>query len=230
MMKIQHDNVAVLCAGNGQLHQFNMTEITNTLDCMHDQQIVLAREEGLKDIQLQMRLSVGDRPVDGELASGIVHGPGRVQRHVSRHDVYRGGYMRYTLCRDQRAKKTYRIHSEGGQSMPTKRYRVRRLTPTECARLQGFPDNWGHPDAKETMTQEETDFWNAVRRTRAAMDGKQSKDMTPEQAVKWYSKLRTDSSEYKMWGNAIAIPNAAYVLGRVAMALNGEPLDLYSQQ
>ena len=114
--------------------------------------------------------------------------------------------------------------------MPTKRYRVRRLTPTECARLQGFPDNWGHPDARETMTQEETDFWNTVRRTRAAIDGKQSKDMTPEQAVRWYAKLRTDSSEYKMWGNGIALPNASFVLGRVAMALNGEPLDLYSQQ
>ena len=106
--------------------------------------------------------------------------------------------------------------------MPEKRYRVRRLTPTECARLQGFPDNWGHPDPKETMTQQETDFWNAVRRTRAAIDGKQSKDMTPEQTARWYSKLHTDSSEYKMWGNAIAIPNAAYVLGRVAMALRGE--------
>ena len=109
--------------------------------------------------------------------------------------------------------------------MPEKRYRVRRLTPTECARLQGFPDNWGHPEPKETMTQQETDFWNAVRRTRAAMDGKQSKDMTPEQTAKWYAKLHTDSSEYRMWGNAIAIPNAAYVLGRVAMALRGEPLD-----
>ena len=113
--------------------------------------------------------------------------------------------------------------------MPEKRYRVRRLTPTECARLQGFPDNWGHPSTKETMTQNETDFWNAVRRTRAAMDGKQSKDMTPEQTAKWYAKLHTDSSEYKMWGNAIAIPNASFVLGRVAMALRGEPLDVRSE-
>lgn len=29
------------CAGNGQLHQMSMLTVTNTLDCMHDQQIIL---------------------------------------------------------------------------------------------------------------------------------------------------------------------------------------------
>lgn len=32
------------------------------------------------------------------------------------------------------------------------RYIVRRLTPTECARLQGFPDLWGHLNKKESFT------------------------------------------------------------------------------
>ena len=30
------------CAGNGQLHQMSMDTVTNTLDCMHDQQMILA--------------------------------------------------------------------------------------------------------------------------------------------------------------------------------------------
>lgn len=34
------------CAGNGQLHQMTMLAVTNTLDCMHDQQIIL-REGGV---------------------------------------------------------------------------------------------------------------------------------------------------------------------------------------
>ena len=38
------------------------------------------------------------------------------------------------------------------------RHIVRRLTPTECARLQGFPDAWGHPDKKEDFTDEEYRF------------------------------------------------------------------------
>lgn len=113
---------------------------------------------------------------------------------------------------------------KGDSSMPVKKYRVRRLTPTECARLQGFPDYWGHPDPKETMTQEETDFWNAVRQTRAAMDGKETKPLSPEAAVKWYNKLHTDSSEYRMWGNGVALPNVSFVMSRIAKALNGEQL------
>lgn len=43
-------------------------------------------------------------------------------------------------------------------------YAARRLTPTECARLQGFPDDW-------------------------------CSDIP-----------HTDSAEYKMWGNGIALP------------------------
>jgi DNA (cytosine-5)-methyltransferase 1 len=37
------------------------------------------------------------------------------------------------------------------QYTPTRNMRIRRLTPIECERLQGFPDNWtkyGH-DGKE---------------------------------------------------------------------------------
>lgn len=29
------------CAGNGQLHQMSMNETANTLDCMHDQQMIV---------------------------------------------------------------------------------------------------------------------------------------------------------------------------------------------
>lgn len=29
------------CAGNGQLHQMSMSEMSNTLDCMHDQQMIV---------------------------------------------------------------------------------------------------------------------------------------------------------------------------------------------
>lgn len=96
------------------------------------------------------------------------------------------------------------------------RYLVRRLTPTECARLQGFPDLWGHPDYKEILTDEEFQFWLAVRNTHAAINGKQTKEYTKPQILTWYNKLHTDSSEYKMWGNGIALPNALYVMQGIA--------------
>ena len=95
-------------------------------------------------------------------------------------------------------------------------YIVRRLTPTECARLQGFPDYWGYPDKKDDFTDEEYAFWLNVRNTHAEINGKQTKDYTKAQMLTWYNKLHTDSSEYKMWGNGIALPNALYVMEGIA--------------
>lgn len=94
----------------------------------------------------------------------------------------------------------------------TIRYIVRRLTPTECARLQGFPDNWGHPDHKENFTDEEYRFWLNVRNTHATINGKVARDYTEAQMLTWYNKLHTDSAEYKMWGNGIALPPALYCM------------------
>ena len=96
------------------------------------------------------------------------------------------------------------------------RYIVRRLTPTECARLQGFPDKWGHPDKKETLTDDEYRFWLEVRNTHAAINGKAVKEYTKEQMLTWYNKLHSDSAEYKMWGNGISLPVALYVLSGIA--------------
>lgn len=95
-------------------------------------------------------------------------------------------------------------------------YIVRRLTPTECARLQGFPDRWGDIPQKDTLTDEEYSFWLKVRNTHAAINGRATKEYTKEQLLKWYNKLHSDSSEYKMWGNGIALPNALYVMQGIA--------------
>ena len=116
----------------------------------------------------------------------------------------------------------------GNQRMPDKenfnavienrstRYIVRRLTPTECARLQGFPDKWGHPDQTDTFTKEEYEFWLDVRNTHATINGKATKNYTKDQMLSWYNKLHTDGAEYKMWGNGIALPTAMYVMQGIA--------------
>lgn len=95
-------------------------------------------------------------------------------------------------------------------------YIVRRLTPTECARLQGFPDLWGYLDKKESFTDEEYKFWLEVRNTYARINNQAVKDYTKAQMLSWYNKLHSDSAEYKMWGNGIALPNALYVMQGIA--------------
>lgn len=62
-------------------------------------------------------------------------------------------------------------------------YIVRRLTPTECARLQGFPDLWGYLDKKESFTDEEYKFWLEVRNTYARINNKAVKDYTKAQML-----------------------------------------------
>lgn len=93
---------------------------------------------------------------------------------------------------------------------------VRRLTPTECARLQGFPDWWGEIPKKDNLTDDEYTFWLNVRNTYAKINNKTTKEYSKEQMLSWYNKLHSDSSEYKMWGNGIALPNALYVMQGIA--------------
>ena len=99
-------------------------------------------------------------------------------------------------------------------------YIVRRLTPTECARLQGFADRWGDIDTKNKFTDEEYHFWLDVRNTHAAINGKQTKEYTKKQMLTWYNKLNSDGAEYKMWGNGIALPTALYVMQGIKEASN----------
>lgn len=100
---------------------------------------------------------------------------------------------------------------------PSRKYIVRRLTPLECCRLQGFPDGWGDIPLLETMTDADAKFWGEVRRTYARAMGKAYKPFKDQSAlVKWYNKLHTDSAEYKMWGNGIALPCAVFVMHGIA--------------
>ncbi len=101
-------------------------------------------------------------------------------------------------------------------------YIVRRLTPVECARLQGFVDSWGVPDYKESLTDEEYEFWLEVRNTYASVNGKREKEYTKSQMLTWYNKRHSDSAEYKMWGNGVALPPTLYVMQGIYDVLRDE--------
>jgi DNA (cytosine-5)-methyltransferase 1 len=127
---------------------------------------------------------------------------------------------------------TLQAKSTGGHSLNYSgvvraRYIVRRLTPTECARLQGFADHWGWIDQKDSLTDEEFFFWRDVRNTHALINGREEKGYSKTQMLNWYNKLHTDSAEYKMWGNGIALPPALYCLQGITIALNAEEDDAW---
>lgn len=92
-------------------------------------------------------------------------------------------------------------------------YIVRRLTPTECARLQGLPDWWTDGLAIEKPTEEDIDRWLGVFQTYDRALGLGKKPKTRKQIEKWLQHVgESDSDKYKMWGNGIALPCALYVM------------------
>ena len=94
-------------------------------------------------------------------------------------------------------------------------YIVRRLTPTECARLQGFPDWWCADLGTENPTDEDLEFWRGVFETHRKIMGTSSKPKTDKQIIKWLKNPHSDSAEYKMWGNGIFLGNAYFVLSGI---------------
>ena len=99
-------------------------------------------------------------------------------------------------------------------------YAVRRLTPTECARLQGFPDWWCSNLETPESTDEEIRFWMDVFETHRRVMGTAKKARTRNQIVKWLKNPHTDSAEYKMWGNGVALPCVFFVLAGIAYFAN----------
>lgn len=94
-------------------------------------------------------------------------------------------------------------------------YIVRRLTPTECARLQGFPDWWCDGLGTDEPSEEEIEFWTEVFETHRTVLGTSSKPKSRNQIIKWLKGPHSDSAEYKMWGNGVALPSVYFVLSGI---------------
>lgn len=97
-------------------------------------------------------------------------------------------------------------------------YIVRRLTPTECARLQGFPSWWCSDLDTAEPTEKEIKWWRDVFETHRHIMGTSSKSKSEKQIVKWLQHPHSDSAEYKMWGNGISLPVVVFVFAGIVWA------------
>ena len=100
-------------------------------------------------------------------------------------------------------------------------YTVRRLTPTECARLQGFPDWWCDNLGIEPTT-EDLRYWYSVFETYRKIAGSSTKPKTLKQIAKWLRDPHSDAAEYKMWGNGVALPCVVFVLSGIVWSTQNE--------
>ena len=94
-------------------------------------------------------------------------------------------------------------------------YIVRRLTPTECARLQGFPDWWCADLGTDEPTDEELRFWKEVFETHRKIIGSAVKPKSEKQIRTWLKNPHSDSAEYKLWGNGVVLPCVYFVLSGI---------------
>ena len=102
-------------------------------------------------------------------------------------------------------------------------YTVRRLTPTECARLQGFPDWWCTGLETPEPTREDISFWTEVWETHRRAVNPSVKPKTERQIAKWLKTPYSDAAEYKMWGNGVALPCVWFVLSGIVFSTQLSP-------
>ncbi len=93
---------------------------------------------------------------------------------------------------------------------------VRKLTPTECGRLQGFPDFWCKGLESQTPTQEEILVWKERFAEYTKAMGKETQPKTDKQILRWLQHPNTDRAEYRLWGNGVALPCVYFVLSSIA--------------
>lgn len=98
-----------------------------------------------------------------------------------------------------------------------RKYIVRRLTPLECSRLQGLPDDFANVPAHEDVSDSELDFWREVWAEWAEINEKNPK--TDKQIRKWLQAPISESNQYQIYGNGIALPQWVWVLGRISEKL-----------
>ena len=72
---------------------------------------------------------------------------------------------------------------------------VRRLTPMECERLQGFPDGW---TSKRCILESDGNEWKPTGKVEEQKDG----------------------PRYRQMGNAVSVPVAEYIGRRMAEAVD----------
>ncbi len=106
-----------------------------------------------------------------------------------------------------------------GNSSETE-YIIRRLTPSECAKLQGFPSWWCKGLENTSPTESEIDEWMQIFETYRLAVNPDSKPKTRKAVEKFLKNPHSDSAEYRLWGNGVSLPVVWFVLAGISYYAN----------
>ena len=159
---------------------------------------------------------LGRQEKNGPQGSGIAENVSFTLNTIDRHAVYAMTTGCHTQVECEKSPTLMARDSKDPAVVNQPVYAVRRLTPKECGRLQGFPDGWCEGLGTDEPTEEEMAFWRDIFETHRKAMGKAKKPKTDNQIRKWLKNPHSDAAEYKMWGNGVALPCVFYVLSGIA--------------
>lgn len=221
----------VYAIGNGQAENTGLHNVVGELNCMHDQQSVIyaidraAFNQG-KNAKYDFEITEnGVNPTLVEKGpSAVCYNIGADQSAGMLSDNPYSGIYETDVTRTLDGNGGNPVCNQGGTVIVQELidWIVRRLTPRECERLQGYPDDWTVLPKINDMSEADYLFFRDVFCTYRAINGKPVKKLpTKEQIIKWYNKLDKDSPRYRALGNSLAIPCAVRVLDGIAEVWKG---------
>ena len=165
---------------------------------------------------------IGREDKNGPQGDGVNEDVSFTLNTVDRHAVYAMTTGSYTQVEEETAP-TLMARDFKDPATVNCGYTVRRLTPTECARLQAFPDWWCADLGTAEPTMDDLRQWYAVFETHRRVTGSAAKPRTLKQIAKWLKDPYTDAAEYKMWGNGVALPCVYFVLAGIVLSTQLSP-------
>nr|DAV78717.1 MAG TPA: Cytosine specific methyltransferase [Caudoviricetes sp.] len=197
---------------------FYKAETTRTLDANGGNPV--CNQGGMAVVAVQGSM-IGRADRNGPRGSGINEDVSftldATDRHAVAHPVYSTSKSSYHTLAEENLVNTLVATDYKDPPIITEDpyYIVRRLTPTECARLQGFPDWWCAGLGTDEPTEDDLSFWREVFETHRQVTGSAAKPKTDAQLVKWLKDPHADSAEYKLWGNGVALPCVCFVIAGI---------------
>lgn len=154
---------------------------------------------------------------NGYKESDVMYTLNTVERHAVAHPTYcTSKNSHHTIAETELANTLVATDYKDPPMINDAEYIVRRLTPTECARLQGFPDWWCADLGIDDPTEEDMAFWRDVFETHRKLVTRAKKPKTDKQIIKWLKDPHSDSVEYRLWGNGVALPCVFYIMNGIA--------------
>lgn len=145
-----------------------------------------------------------------------------VERHAVSYGIDRAAFNqgKNAQYKPQFTEESTTTLTSSGVSAVCSNYIVRKLTPSECARLQGFPPCWCAGLETNVPTDDEINRWQTIFETHRLATKQGKKPKTRKQVIKWLQSPHSDSAEYKMWGNGVALPNVCFVMAGIQWLAN----------